>query len=227
MKRWETAAAAAIATMLMACGSPSHAADSDTQWWNLFTGTGHFSSRIRWYSEFQTRFSLVDRQSTDRTLLRGAVGYQANQKLSLWAGWGSTPTYHPQFRNETRWYQQALYECRIAGNSVSDRFRLEQRDIENTGSTAFRMRNMARIAHPLDKAGIWQSVAYDKLFWNVNSSSNGPRSGFDQNRIFLGANRLVAPHIRLEFGYLRVDLRQPSGISRHLDCPLTQLAYSF
>lgn len=218
---------AVIPLMSLGFAIPSGATDSDTQWWSLVTGTGHFAPRVRWYGEFQSRLSLVDRKSMDRTLLRGAVGYQITPKLSLWGGWGSTPTYHPQFRDETRWYQQALFEDKINGNSVVDRFRFEQRDIQNTGSTALRVRNMARIAHPLDKAGIWQSVAYDELFWNVNSSTNGPRSGFDQNRIFLGANRLVAPRTRLEFGIMRVDLRLPYGTGRHLDCLLTQLSFTF
>jgi len=63
---------AAFVTALSVSGAK--AADSDTQWWNLFTATGHVAPKIRYFGEFQTRFSLVDRQSMDRTLLRGALG---------------------------------------------------------------------------------------------------------------------------------------------------------
>lgn len=217
--------ASALITALSA--APAMAADSDTQWWNLVTATGHLQPKVRWYAEGQTRFSVVDRKSMDRTLLRGALGYQTAPKTSVWLGFGSTPTYHPKFRDETRWYQQFLYEDKVGGNALTDRFRFEQRDIQDTSATSYRVRNMFRVAHPIDKGGTWQAVAYDELFWNVNSVVGGPKAGFDQNRVFLGANRKVAAHARIEAGYLRDDLKLASGVSRHLDCLVTQLSLTY
>ncbi|MFM7322752.1 MAG: DUF2490 domain-containing protein [Armatimonadota bacterium] len=215
-------AALAAAASIPVLSSGVQAADTDTQWWNHFTATGHLKPTVRWYAEGQTRISMVDRKSMDRTLLRGAFGYQVSPKWSVWQGFGSTPTYHPKFRDETRSYQQFLFEDKVPGGSVVNRTRFEQRDIQDTSGTSWRVRDMARFVRPLGAGGNWQVVAYDELFWNMNSVVNGPKAGFDQNRVFLGASRKVAPHTRFEFGYLRDDLRLPSGSHRRLDCLVTQ-----
>ena len=42
---------------------------------------------------------------------------------------------------------------------------------------------------------------YDEIFVNLNTVGNGPDSGFDQNRLFLGMNRQFTEHFNMDLGY--------------------------
>ena len=57
---------------------------------------------------------------------------------------------------------------------------------------------------------------YDEIFVNVNSVGNGPDSGFDQNRLFLGMNRQFTKHFNMDLGYQMQALnnRQPELINQ-------------
>src|SRR5690606_2349588 len=86
--------------------------------------------------------------------------------------------------------------------SLTNRTRLEERFIEDTGGASIRGRHMLRGSYPVGKSQKWSLVAYDELFVNFNSVSNGPASGLDQNRAFAGINRKLNEHANVEAGYM-------------------------
>jgi hypothetical protein len=44
---------------------------------------------------------------------------------------------------------------------------------------------------------------YDEIFFNLNSpDSTGPQAGFDQNRFFLGINRVIDDKVNIDAGYM-------------------------
>lgn len=112
-------------------------------------------------------------------------------------------------RPEHRIFQQSVYETPVGlfPFALTNRTRLEERWIEQTDQTAFRLRHMLRGMQPIGNTGKWALVAYDEVFLNLNDVDNGPQEGFAQNRAFFGFNRELTPSIHGEFGYLNQFIR--------------------
>lgn len=202
-------------------------ADTDSQSWMLFTAMGRFAPRVRWYAEFQPRFSVVDHEAVERVLVRGAVGWQASRQWSIWQGVAETPLQRPSQRGEVRWFQQFLYEDKVGDLRVTGRTRLEQRDIAGTPDQSHRFRTLWRLAKPLAPNGPLQAVVYDEVFWNLNTVASGPSAGFDRNRTFIGASRRIGPGVRVEAGWLREDSVRRGAPGRRIDALVTQLHFDF
>ncbi len=171
------------------------------------------------YLEAQPRVSFQDTQNLDSgmsaLIIRPALGYQVTPHVSIWQGYAWAPTFQPEFRDENRLFQQLLIENKIKKLSLTNRTRLEERFIEDTNGASIRGRHLLRGSYPLGKAQKWSVVAYDEFFVNFNSVSNGPASGFDQNRSFAGINRKLNEHVNVEAGYMfnYVNRREP-GLDR-------------
>lgn len=224
--RGRLAAAAFGVALALTTASPAQADDVDTQQWTLFTVQKNLSDRWIGYFEVQPRFGQ-DISGVERLLVRPAIGYRLTPKLSLWQGYGWTPLFEPGFADEHRAFQQLLYEDRIGETAFTNRTRLEERFIEGAGGTAVRLRSMFRLAHPISADKKWAVVGYDEFFFNLNSTDNGPVSGFDQNRLFLGVSRQVNPQLRVETGYLMNHINVPrTSDNRRLDVWLVWFAWT-
>lgn len=203
----------------------------------MVTLDAHVTPKIRIYAEAQPR--IGDNMShMNRLLLRSAIGYQVTPKVSLWQGYTWTPTYENlnvttgtftrKFNSEHRLYQQVLVEDHWKKLAVTNRTRLEERFINNAGETAIRCRHMLRLGLPLTHDGKYTLVGYDEFFLNLNTTPAGPKSGFDQNRIFLGINRKITPHVSLELGYLNNRVNVPNhSVNRMNHILLTGLSFKF
>lgn len=185
--------------------------DNELQNWDMVTLRVDAPRRLSLYGEAQSRTGLQKGEGMDRLLLRGAVGYRVTPWLSVWQGYGWTPSFRPQFNNENRLFQQLLLENHIKKLAVVNRSRLEERFIENAGATAVRFRHMLRLAYPLDKAQKWSAVTYDEFFVNLNRTPSGPQGGFDQNRLFVGLNRKLNKQVNAEAGYMMNYVNRHGG----------------
>jgi hypothetical protein len=197
-------AVAAVATL----PSGARADDSDTQQWSLLVVNKNLLKRWRAYFEIQPRFG-EQLAVLDKLLVRPAIGYRLNGKLSLWQGYGWTPGFRPRFGDEHRFFQQFLYEDKLGGTSIVDRARLEERLIAGTGGMSLRFRNMIRVVHPISRDHRWLAIVWDEVFVHLNTLGNGPEAGFDQNRFFAGVGRDVNRHLRVETGYLLNNVNRP------------------
>ena len=83
-----------------------------------------------------------------------------------------------------------------------NRTRFEERFIEDAGQPALRLRHQLWLGYPLPRWPAWSLVAAEEPFVNLNTVSDGPHAGFDQNRVYLGVSRQVGPHLRVEVDYL-------------------------
>lgn len=193
----------------------------DLQTWQVVTLKGHLTDRVLGYVDVQSNTDLQDASDTDRhysqLLIRPALGYQVTKDLSIWQGYGWTPSFQPKFKNENILFQQAILEHHFSRLTVSNRSRLEENFIPGAGNTPLRFRNLTRFTYPLGKSK-WSLVAYDELFINLNNAQNlaTPRSGIDQNWAFMGLNRKVNDHLNIDAGYLGdyVNHRGPGAIDR-------------
>ncbi len=212
--------------LALAVTSPACADDVDTQQWTLFTVQKNLSDRWIGYFEVQPRIGQ-DISELERLIVRPAIGYRLNSKVSVWQGYGWTPLFEPGFADEHRIYQQLLYDDRFGNTAFTNRTRLEERFIEGAGGTAVRLRSMFRLTHPICADKKWALVGYDEFFFNLNSTDNGPVSGFDQNRLFLGVSRQVNPQLRVETGYLMNHINVPrTAENRRLDVWLVWFAWT-
>ena len=174
--------------------------NQDFRLWAPVYLTVPLSSSFIGYMEVNPRFG-DDVSELDQLLLRPAVGYKLTDHLSLWQGYAWVGNYQPSFREENRVFQQLLYRRKFPFVKVFSRSRLEERFIGNTDGTAVRALTMLRGDFPLPNAPEWAFVVYDEIFVNVNSVGNGPDSGFDQNRFFLGMNREFTKYFNMDLGY--------------------------
>jgi len=222
---WPSLLACCVALFLTTLAGPVRADEVDTQQWTLLTIDTNISKRWRGYFEIQPRFG-DNISHTERMIIRPAIGYRINPKLSIWQGYGWTPQLEPDFNSEHRVYQQLLFEDTLGKTGFVSRTRLEERFINGAGGTAVRLRSMIRFVHPVSADRRWAAVASDEVFWNLNSTDRGPVSGFDQNRLFLGVSRQVNKELRVETGYLlnHVNTARTSN-NRRLNVWLVQFSF--
>jgi hypothetical protein len=189
--------------------------NQDFRLWTPVYLTVPLSSSFIGYMEVNPRFG-DDISELDQLLLRPAVGYKLTDHLSLWQGYAWVGNYQPSFREEHRVFQQLLYRRKFPFVKVLSRSRLEERFIGNTDGAAVRARTILRGDFPLPNAPEWAFVVYDEIFVNVNSVGNGPESGFDQNRFFLGMNREFTKYFNMDLGYQMQALNnsQPGHINQ-------------
>lgn len=153
-------------------------------------------------------FDLHARRRHDGTLhiIRPAAGYAFGSSLLVHAGYAWIPTLADEgdSAHEHRIWQQALYTPTLGDLvKLQLRPRLEQRfgDGDDIGH---RLRLFAR--------GQWTPggmpfdlVVWDELFLQLNDTDWGAKSGFDQNRLFVGAGtELKLRGSRVDAGYINV-----------------------
>lgn len=178
----------------------AYAGTSDFQIWTPVYLTVNFTDKIQGWYEAQPRFG-DDASQLNQLLLRTALGYKFADHWSIWQGYAWTPNIEPKYKTENRLYQQLLYSQKFPAINIMSRTRLEERWIKDVSGTAVRFRTLLRGQVPLADQGRWAFVVQDEIFFNVNSPTNGPDGGLDQNRVFVGINRSVNAHLNVDIGY--------------------------
>ena len=176
------------------------AASDDFQIWSPIYLTYSYTDKIQGWYEVQPRFG-DNASQVNQLLLRTALGYRVTKHWSLWQGYAWTPSFDPGFVSENRIYQQLVYAQSYQYVDVMSRTRLEQRWIQRVPGTAVRFRTLLRGRFPLDDARLWGLVTQNEVFFNLNSPTNGPNGGFDQNRFFVGLNKKINEHLSVDGGY--------------------------
>lgn len=220
----------AVGSSLAACSvlpSAVSALAVDGQGWIQLIAQGPLAGRLNGYLEIQPRLRGGDGLQADKLLVRPAFSWQATPEWSLWLGYNYAPAFHP-YRDEQQVWQQALHTRRFARFSLFNRTRLEQRMLSGAGGVAVRLRHQIRAMVPLPQDPAWSFVVFDEAFAHLNTVSSGAVSGFDQNRIFIGMSRQLAPQLRAELGYQNVFvLRAGETPDRLLHVALTSIVLSF
>ena len=185
------------------------AAAADTQLWTALFANGPVSenSRLLVWFDGHARYS-EDVSRLGVSIIRPAIGYKVNDRLSLWSGYAWVVSRADGRDNITdnRFWQQATY--RIAGGdwgTLSGRTRLEQRFLSTGDETGWRARQFVRWIKPLDER--WSATAWNETFIALNDTDFGADAGYDQNRTFIGLRWKAAGRVSLEGGYLLNDIR--------------------
>lgn len=137
------------------------------------------------------------------TILRPAIGWRLNPKVDLWAGYAhvTLDTGSADITEHRLWQQVSFQAGEVLGGQLTSRTRLEQRERENADGTGYRLRQLVRWSRPIDDTPL-SIVATNEVFAAFNDTDWGQRSGFDQNRAFIGLGVRLSGKARLEAGYL-------------------------
>ncbi|MEB3244689.1 MAG: DUF2490 domain-containing protein [Vampirovibrionales bacterium] len=210
-----------LAFSLLVAGPSAHAAENELALWVPVT----LEKKMLKSSKHPVRLMLevTPRQADDLTnfeqlIIRPAVGVQLTKSISVWQGYAWTPLLfnnrqQTTFNDEHRLYQQLLFEKTFFKKlGVTNRWRFEERFIEGEGEVALRSRNLTRLSWPLDAQKKWAAILSNETFFNWNTTSrDGIQRGFDQDRIFVGINRELNPHVNAEAGYMLRIWNRPNA----------------
>lgn len=173
----------------------------------------------RIWLEGQSRFDN-DWSHWYQGMVRTAVGYSLSDRATLWAGYTWLPT-------------QNIGKDYIAQQDIWPAFRyVLPTDIgtfmfRSMWETNFlrgdqlrkRPRQMIRFMHPFEFEPRLSLITWDEVFYRVNSTNWGGKSGFDQNRAFAGLGWSFNKNVRAELGYLNQyveNAEHSAATMRHL-----------
>ena len=211
--------AAAMLLLALVAGPAQAATDDDQGLWLLALAQGPIGSadqapaKLRWWLDVQARFSN-ESDGFGQSLVRPGIGYAINGQTSLWLGYAwirTSPSSGPDF-DEHRIWQQLIWSGPLDGIRFLSRTRLEQRFRDSGSDTGWRLRQFFKAAYALPGNPNLSLVGYDELFFGLNDTDWGARSGFDRNRLFLGVGwRLGNSGHSMEIGYLNQYTDAASG----------------
>lgn len=212
--------ALALALVLIPAAASADPTAEDFQTWAAITATGTLGAlssslqSFRYWMEGQGRFGN-DSSSLSQGMVRPGLGYALNSNASLWLGYAYAPTMEPfttDSFNEQRLWQQFLWSDKASIGNYSSRTRFEERFIGQP-DTAYRFRQMFKLAYPLPFAQDFSLVGWDEVFVNLNNTGT-VHAGLDQNRLFAGLGYNFDEHIRTELGYMNQYIQKSEAADR-------------
>ena len=177
--------------------------------WLIYNGTFRFSERWSLFTEGQLRLWEVV-SNPNEVLLRATPHYDVSPDAMVGLGYvysHSWPfvdsTTDDAERTENRIYQQFAIRHKVDRSGFEHRYRLEQRWLEQGGSTDFssRFRYRLQVTTPLNRetmqAGATFINAYNEVFINL-----GHTRSFDQNRLYAAGGYQFTALANLQLGLL-------------------------
>lgn len=182
------------------------------QWgyWNRLFLRTQLASRLALYSEFdERRFAFPDGQW--QFITHQHVHYRLS---GTWDGaLGGTLSWQPQNGvavPERRIFEEATATLPLGGHlRLLPRLRVEQRWLRQLAGTdltdtwLYRIRYRPRVQLDYHLGPRWKLRAFNELFLNADS--------FDQNRVFVGAERRLGAGWAAEVGYLHIHQQRANN----------------
>ena len=173
--------------------------------WFVYFGNQKINDKWNIQSDFQYRdYRFLGQRN--QLLARVGLGYNLkpqNHNLLLGYAYIATDAYD-EFDNNTstkiehRIYQQYLYKNKVGSNSLTHRFRLEERFFPS--EFGLRARYFISLQKPLGSKTIAKGntylSAYNELFVDIKDPK------FDRNRLYGGLGYGITESLRIETGYM-------------------------
>lgn len=181
-----------------------------------------------WFVEAQGRWR-EEGDALDQASVRPAVLYRLNPETTAWLGYAHVVN-HPsggETRDETRIWVQVVHTLpRLGAFTVQSRTRLERREFEGASDTGYRLRQQFRLSRPIPGHTRWSFVLSNEIHFGLADTDWGPRTGFDQNRFFVGVSGELTATTRIETGYLN-QFQRGSRVDRMNHVLATTLSTRF
>lgn len=201
-------------TALAASALPGTAAADDVQGWYGVSVAGPSSKGSRFLVSFdaQMRFR-EDASELDVAVVQAGAGWRVRPNVDLWAGASDIQLRRagPDAHERRAWAGASVRLGTWLGGQWSSRTRLERRVRDTGDDSGWRLREQVRYMRPFASHPMLALVLSDELFYTFDDTDWGQRRGVEQNRAFVGAAWLAAPHLRLEAGYLAQHARRPGS----------------
>lgn len=208
-----------LLSALCLAASGGRAAAETVQDGQLWINTTLFGSigDLAFFGEVQPRFGDGLSQ-LDQLILRPAVGWKVNERLTLYQGYASVEDRggSGNVRFEDRSFQEINWKVgEISGVKVSSRTRFEQRWLSAGRDVGFRLRENLRLARSLtEEKDSVSAVGWVEAFVALNDTDWGARAGFDRVRTFVGLELPIGGASTVEVGYMNETARTAaSGIA--------------
>ena len=190
--------------ILLALPTIVNAQDSNLGNWLIYIGSKKLNCKWNIHNEVQYRnYNAIG--DLEQLLLRTGVGYNVNDMNNVLLGYGYilSENYIGESDdkisvNEHRIFQQYITKQNIGKVSLSHRYRLEQRFVEEDFKLRFRYFLSLKIPLKIKETGtspLYLS-AYNEIFLNSKSSI------FDRNRVYGGLGYNLSENIKIELGYM-------------------------
>lgn len=193
------------AVLVAALVFPSVAA-ADNQVWNAaFVQARNGPTGLTGWLDLHMR----RRESSTLAIIRPAIGWTFSPALAVHAGYAFVPSITDEGGNgrEHRSWQQVIYNHAAGAAKLQGRARFEQR-FGSWDGVGYRIRLLARAQYQPMPDVSFQLVVTDEVFLGLNDVDMGPKSGYDQNRLFLGVGTdTKLKGVRVEGGYMNIHLR--------------------
>jgi hypothetical protein len=196
LRRWFTLVVLVLGVALT--HAATGAAD-DTQLWSSVTLEHAVTPNVAVNFTTRARFDEDISHAKD-LLVRPWLSVKATDGLSFGLGYDHIEPFPSDANPEDRVWQQLGFKLGIFDLPVSGRIRLEERFLEDIDTIIFRSRWRLKLEIPIPDED-WYLSSFNEVFVNLNSDSDGPQSGFDQNRLFFGFGGKLSDRVKAEFGY--------------------------
>ena len=207
--------------------------EQENSGWLAWFNSYKFSKHFGFHFDGQVR-SADDWNYVKNLLLRPGLTYHFNAKNNVTVGYAFVESYNmlpepsKNSLTENRIWEQYIYNAKLGRASLQNRFRLEQRFIEQQAADVFaqRFRYFIRTIIPLAKQkvafnnGLFAAVQ-NELFLNIQNKDKINNSVFDQNRAYGAIGYRFNPKVDLEAGYMN---QYTNGSTGNVSNNIIQLA---
>ena len=198
---------------------------------NWFAYVGQYNVSQKWGYHIEAQFRLDEELSrNNQNLFRLGGFYNINKNTKATIGYGLINTLNPQFNdyfNEDRIWEQLQFNhnWKKNKNTITNRFRLEQRFVDKLGLISGESRKIAtnyqnrlrylnrNLFHIMNfKSGNEELylLLQDEVFVNIGNN-NVNNNFFDQNRFLLGFGINYKKSIQFEVAYMNHFINSNSG----------------
>jgi hypothetical protein len=197
-----------ISQLILLFSVPLHFVDaqiSETGNWLIYISQAKWKNKLIFWNEFQMRNYRPITPDLQQLLLRYGLGIQHNpgQQSLLGYAYIYSGNYSNQneknYFQEHRIFQQFIHLFRTPNFFFQNRFRLEERFIENS-SFLLRFRFFAYLFFPLNSASIQNGTVYFSCYNEIFLQND--KNIFDRNRFFLALGYFFNKNLRLDVGIM-------------------------
>ena len=162
-------------------------------------------AKWRWWLEAQGRWR--DNGGTfDTAFLRSGFGYAITDRVVAHIGYAffDTEPDNKPVVHENRIWQQLVWNAPVEGFTFQSRTRLEERFVADQSDEGWRLRQFFKSTIPVVEDKTTFVSVWDEMFWDLSDTDWGQRTGFRQNRAFLGLGQFLDEQksMSIEVGYL-------------------------
>jgi hypothetical protein len=183
----------------LSISTPASASDEAFELWLAPSLRGQLDENTGLRLETAQRFRNSSERRPDTYFVRLWASQQVSPHLTLEGA--IERRVNDGGADETRLLQQVVAQHGIFRN----RLRLEQRFIDRSAQTGWRLRSEHGVRIDLDRDHKWFVRADAEFFFTLQSNSIGGQTGFTEQRSQAGIGHRFTPHVSASLSYKRVQ----------------------